>query len=324
MEVHFYLPEKYSPDSARQEAWKQGKMTVLEQGGKIASAQAWIFQTWLALTQSGFPAKLTHEVPESGLLVSLTGFFGDEQKFSPDVFFAGIVADFVPHPGAQAHIVQNSAHARRLGNALFMPHWPHPNLIARDPARGEVFEKVRFYGDASNLAPELRDPGWARRCREELGVDFTVCAADQWHDYREADCAVAVRDFSSAAHLHKPATKLYNAWLAEVPFVGGVESSYASDGTSGENFLRAGTAEELFRQIARLKQDGELRRQIIQAGREAGRAFSAAATTERWRELLGTTLRKQAEEYLLTNNGKRRVRSLINRSRVWLDRRFRS
>ena len=49
MEFHFYLPESYLPDADRQEAWRCGHITRLEKSGKIASAQCWIFQTWLAL-----------------------------------------------------------------------------------------------------------------------------------------------------------------------------------------------------------------------------------------------------------------------------------
>ena len=72
MEVHFYLPERYLPDSDRQEAWRSGKITRLEEGGKIACAQCWIYQTWLALERSGFPVRLTHSIPSDGTLVTLT------------------------------------------------------------------------------------------------------------------------------------------------------------------------------------------------------------------------------------------------------------
>ena len=63
MEFHFYLPERYLPDTDRREAWRSGKITRLEEGGKIACAQCWIFQTWLALEQSGFPGHLVHSMP---------------------------------------------------------------------------------------------------------------------------------------------------------------------------------------------------------------------------------------------------------------------
>ncbi len=57
MQVHFYLPESYLPDPGRQEAWRSGKITRLEEAGKIACAQCWIYQTWLALERSRLSSK---------------------------------------------------------------------------------------------------------------------------------------------------------------------------------------------------------------------------------------------------------------------------
>ena len=147
MEFHFYLPERYLPDTDRQEAWRSGKITRLEEGGKIACAQCWIFQTWLALERSGFPAHLTHSMPSEGVLVTLTSCVGADFRAPDRVFFAGIVADYLAHPQAHLHVVQNAAHMRRLWNAAFIPLWPHPNLIPRDPARSDRFENVCFFGD---------------------------------------------------------------------------------------------------------------------------------------------------------------------------------
>ena len=45
----------------------------------------------------------------------------------------------------------------------------------------------------SNLARELTDRRWHRKLKDELGLDFVVCGADRWHDYREVDCVAAVR-----------------------------------------------------------------------------------------------------------------------------------
>ena len=162
MEVHFYLPERYLPDSDRQEAWRSGKITRLEEGGKIACAQCWIFQTWLALERSGFPAHLTHSVPSDGVLVTLTSCVDADFRPPDRVFFVGIVADYLAHPRAHLHIVQNAAHARRLWNSAFIPLWPHPNLIPRDPRARTGLKTFVSLGIIRILRAEMADQRLAK------------------------------------------------------------------------------------------------------------------------------------------------------------------
>ncbi len=323
MQVHLYLPERYLPDPGRQEAWKSGKITQLEEAGKIACAQCWIYQTWVALEQAGFPVNLTDTLPSEGILVALTSTVRGDFRVPDDVFFVGVVADYVAHPHAHLHLVQNGAHAQRLWNSAYMPLWPHPNLIPRDPAREARFENVCFFGESSNLARELADPGWQKRLRDELGLTFLVCGADRWHDYREADCVVAVRGFGRSPYLHKPATKLYNAWLAGVPFVGGSDSAYVADGRPGIDFLRAVTLDDLFAHVRRLREQPSLRKQLVAAGGVSVKNFSFEATLDRWKRLLGKTVPELAGRWRRQSEAKRRVVRGLQTVSVWLDTRLR-
>ena len=322
MEVHFYLPEKYLPDSARQEAWKEGRITTLEQGGKVASAQSWVYQTWVALQRAGVAVNLTAEIPEEGILIGLSGFFGDDFRAPGDVFFAGIVADYLPHPGAHLHILQNPAQARRLGHSTYMPHWPHPNLIPRDASRGGTFETICFFGDAQNLASELQEPAWLEQL-EAMGLRLVVCSADRWHNYHDADCVIAIRGFGRSTYLHKPATKLYNAWLAGVPLIGGMDSAYAGDGRAGLNFLQASSPQELLTQLGRLQADVTVRQNLVASGHEASRNFNSAAILERWKTLLEHDVQALARQWKERNALSRRVFSFSQATRVWLDRKLR-
>ncbi len=323
MQVHFYLPERYLPDSARQEAWRSGKITKLEEKGKIACAQCWIYQTWLALERSGFPVSLTHSIPAEGILVALTNSLVADFRVPEQVFLVGVVADYLADARAHLHLVQNKVHARRLRNSAFMPLWPHPNLLPRDPARLDRFENVCFFGESSNLAPELADTRWQTKLRNELGLSFIVGGADRWHDYREADCVVAVRGFGRATYLHKPATKLYNAWLAGVPFIGGMDSAYAVDGEPGRDFLQAARPGELLGHLRRLQEDPTLRKQLVAAGAISGRAFSSEATLHRWKQLLGETVPELAAGWRNKSSSRRRAFSTFQTASVWLDTRLR-
>jgi hypothetical protein len=324
MQVSFYLPEKYLPDSARQEAWKSGTITTLEEGGKIASAQAWIYQTWLELYSIGCPVELTHTIPADGILITLAGCVGTDFRPGPGLYFADIVADSLPHPGAHCHLVQNAAHARLLPRSIFTPHWPQPNLLPRDPERGNRFETLGFYGAESNLAPELRDPAWQARLRSDTGLSLQVLGATHWHDYRITDCVLAVRSFDSRPHLRKPSTKLYNAWLAGVPFVGGMDSAYQADGEAGTNYLAVSSLAELDRELRQLAGDEDRRRRLVEAGRQRGEKFHQAATRQRWKELVTTQLPAAAEEWSRRSPASKKLFSLSQATFAWLDHRRRA
>ncbi len=324
MEVFFYLPEKYLPDATRQKAWKSGAITTLEEGGKIACAQCWIYQTWLALEKSGCHVNLVHTLPDRGVLVTLSGCVAENFRPGPHLFFADIVADFVPHPAAHLHILQNAIHAQRLPQSVFMPLWPHPNLLPRNPERGDRFENLGFFGDVSNLAPELRDAVWQKSLHDQTGLTLQIVGADRWHDYRETDCVLAIRGFGRSPYLHKPATKLYNAWLAEVPFVGGGDSAYRGDAEPGREYLAAGSLTELNLYLNRLQTDSNFRNELVKAGVRKSRQFDRPAILERWRVLVENTLPEAAARWTEKSGLERRIFSLAQGARVWIDRRWRS
>ncbi|MCX6970091.1 MAG: glycosyltransferase [Verrucomicrobia bacterium] len=300
MRVTFYLPEKYLPGGPDQEAWKSGSIRNLEESGKIACAQCWIYQTWVALEAAGVPCGLSSEIPADGILLALSGFFNDSWRPPKGVFFADIVADFLPHPAAHLHIVQNRAHAGRLPRSVFMPLWTQPNLVPRDPARGAVFENVCFLGDPCNLAPALRESAWLERLRSIPSLRLDVRRADRWHDYSDVDCSLAIRDFSRSRQLHKPATKLYNAWLAGVPFIGGNDSAYAADGRSGADYLKAASPEEVLAHLQRLREDPTFRSALVANGRKSGKEFTREKTLHRWERLVKETLPELAGRFATT------------------------
>ena len=99
-------------------------------------------------------------MPEEGTIVTLSNFLHPNFRASNKQFVAAAVADFLPHAGAQIQILQNAAHARLFLGSVFIPHWPQPNLIPRDPARGDRFETLAYFGDSQNLAVEKSPGSW--------------------------------------------------------------------------------------------------------------------------------------------------------------------
>ncbi len=150
-----------------------------------------------------------------------------------------------------------------------------------------------------------------------------IKSADQWHDYSNVDAVIAIRDFSRARQLHKPATKLYNAWLAQVPFIGGNDSAYRSDGRPGVDYLIAQSPEQVLEHLRKLKEDPAFRAHLIQNGFESGKKFNRSATLERWKSLIQETLPGLAFQWQKKSPSQRACYLLAQRAFCWFDRKLR-
>lgn len=323
MKTYFYIPEHHLPSKERREEWMAGRIPPLLEGGKSASVQAWIFQTWAELGTS-VDAALVTELPSSGAIITLSNLLPEAFRASQDQFIAAVVADFLPHPGAQLQIVQNAAHARRLPGSVFMPHWPQPNMVARDPQRGERFETAAFFGDPANLPPELADPGFASRLRSETGLRLEIRGSDRWHDYSDIDLVFAIRDFSRARHLHKPATKLYNAWLAGIPLIGGGDSAFAAEAQVGLDFLNARSADECIRLVKHLRDNPSLRDRIAESGQKKSASRSRDAVREKWGKFCAEELPEQVRRWHEKSRLRKNLFWAAQKSLFFIDRKFRS
>jgi len=323
VKLHFYIPEHHLPSKERRTEWMNGRIPPLLEAGKSASVQAWIFQTWAELGAS-VDTSLVTELPSSGAIITLSNLLPEGFRASSRQFVAAVVADFLPHSGAQLQIVQNAAHAQRLPGSVFMPHWPQPNLIPRDPSQGERFETAAFFGDSSNLLPELVAPGFATRLQNETGVRLEMRGADRWHDYSDIDLVLAIRDFSEARHLHKPATKLYNAWIAGVPLIGGRDSAYAAEAHSGSDYFAAHSAEECIRLIKQLRDNPSLRDSIVKSGQKKSASRSRDAVRRMWGNFCSVELPGRVQQWEGKSRLGKRLFWAAQESLFMLDRKFRS
>lgn len=318
------MPAALLPSKERWNSWERGEHQVLEEQGKVACAQCWIFQTWLYLRAAGIDVSLVHEIPREGIVVAITGNIPASLTSHRGLFVAGVVADGSPHPKAQLQIVQNAAHAQRLPRSLFMPLWTQPGLIPRNADRSEKLERVAFFGDRGNLAPELLASGWMDELRKRVGATLEVRSAERWHDYSDVDAVIAIRDFRCGLQLHKPATKLHNAWLAAVPFIGGSDSAYAANGTPGADYLVARTPGEALSHLERLKHDKIFRNSITEQGRKKSLDFNRQAITERWRKLVVEVLPALAEQRAGQPEWRNLCENAVMRGVLWADLKFRS
>ena len=307
-QISFCLPEECIPDLDCEQAWKEGKLVPRIE---FTMFYSWIYQSWQRLQQAGITCSLSTKLLEPGVIITLGNYLttslGLDTMMPKETFLVDVTADRAPHPGAQLHVVENKMQSRLLPHAIFIPHWPQRGLIPRDPSRGLRFENVVFFGEPKNLAPELRSKEWQQRLSQELGISFYLQGNQGWHDYSNVDAVIAIRSFSSSRYLNKPATKLYNAWHAGVPFIGGRDTAYATDGRAGIDYLVATSPEEILSHLQQLKENPNLRASLVQEGSLSAKKFTQEVILEHWKKLIQETIPKNVAAWQKKSKLSRRL-----------------
>lgn len=292
--IYFYLSESELPETLPEKA---------QQFRPKNGIQSWTVQTYLRLKEDGFPCELTTKMPESGIVLAHRVSLKYNLKPGPRLMFVCFKGDRDFHPYAQLHIVQNVAemqvesmvrrspgqdrHGVSAQKNYYMPHWPQPGLIPRDPSRGEQFENVVYFGILHNLAPELKESSWRDRL-SALDLHWMMERRwECWHDYSNVDAIVAVRSFNNLNNYSwKPATKLYNGWHAGVPVILGCDSAFRSERLSELDYLEVNSLEELISALTRLRDDVGLRQGMIENGRVRALETEPAMLVKGWRDFL--------------------------------------
>ena len=277
--IRFYLPDPIPPDmpSSPDVYWLgfRGKMR--------SGVYAWIVQTFQWLQRAGFPCELTSEIPTDGIFVAHRKSVPRGFIAPPGVLFVCLRADATFHPYAHLHVVLNRRTLGRWYPSFYMPHWPQPGLLPRDPARGDRWENAAFFGDPASFTSEMTGAAWEETLRE-LELRWHFVPPEKWHDFREVDVIVAARSFDNHRHENKPPTKLFNAWRAGVPAVLGRESAFQQERRSDLDYLEVHSFGEVIEALRRLKNDPELRRAMAANGLERGKESDPERTTKRWQE----------------------------------------
>jgi hypothetical protein len=295
--IYFYIPPSYFPQTlpkSADEPWQGFAMGI----------HAWTLQTYLRLQADGFSCQLVQEFPQRGIVILHRNALRACPNLKPgrDILLVCLKAELPPYPFAQLHVVQNPNETRTFPGSYFLPHWTQPGLIGRNSERGDRFESVAFFGHEVNLAPELKHPSWQEQLAA-LGLrwqplinrnrwDKSEAINPQWHDYSVVDVVVAVRSFNHQQlqrHRHyrsKPATKLYNAWLAGVPAILGGESAYQAERQSPLDYLEVSSPDELLAALKHLRDNPSLREAMVRQGQARAREIHPTATTAQWRKFL--------------------------------------
>ncbi|HEY9764286.1 MAG TPA: hypothetical protein V6D07_17285, partial [Trichocoleus sp.] len=269
---------------------------------------AWTLQTYLRLTAAGLPCQLVPGLPEEGVVFVHSNVLQAERVFqpSPKRLIVSFKADVLPGATAQIQVVQNPQEADARTHCYWLPHWPQPGLQPRHPQRGNQLQNVAFFGHINNLADELASLDW-KAALADLGLCWwprlsghhwsqQVDLPSNWHDYQEVDVIVAVRSFQvtdirrTRNYGNKPATKLYNAWLAGVPAILGSESAYRAERQSDLDFLEVNSLDDVLVALRRLQNEQGLYKAMVTNGLERAKAVSPEAIATRWLTFIETVV----------------------------------
>lgn len=212
---------------------------------------------------------------------------------SPNAFVVAVRADFRRRPWAHYHIVQNRAQLQ--ADTSYVCLWPQPDLLPRMATR-EGVQTLAFVGQASGNLAWTIDAWKALFANDNL--EFRVPDSSNWHDLRELDILIAVRSFDDAPYNGKPPSKLINAWLAGIPFIGGADSAYAQIGIDGVDYIKARTPDEVVAAVRRLSHDPELYRSMVVNGARAVRNYTVNATRESWVQVIDGPIRERYRRWL--------------------------
>jgi len=255
----------------------------------------WIVSSYLKLKRFGLDVKIVDSlVPDAINVCFLDAVIRNPR--SHECFIVVTQADRSYLNWGEFTLAQSPAQIRGERSCL-IDHWPQPGLMPRRPDRGTEIRRIGYTGHPGNLA----EPFHAESFRRELaniGVEFVVRGApSEWHDYRDLDLHLAVRDGSRLWIDTKPATKLIHSWLAECPGLLGPEPSFQFCGEDGVDYVEVREPHDVLAAVVRLRRDPDLYRSMQLRGREKARGRDEQGVCRQWAAVLAGPVRREFESW---------------------------
>lgn len=306
-QINFYIPQRYWPSTGFPASINDYHLNF---DSETKEGQlVWTLQTFLYLKKFNFPCKLTNAIPPDGVIIAHREFLPGKLMPNSKQLFVCIKADRYKHPFAQLHIVQNPTDDLDvIWQRYYLPHWPQGRLIPRDGKREDRFENIAYFGSEIELAQEIRRSSWEKRINS-LGLTWhQVTEKDRWNDYSYVDAILAVRSFDkNSTYNYKPASKLFNAWLAGVPAILGCESAYRVEGKNGVNYIEVSNVEEAIFALKRLKDDISFRHLIVKGCLIQAEQKNPEKIIEKWQNFLINKVIPEYEKWTKLNSIQRGI-----------------
>jgi len=247
----------------------------------------WIVQTYLILKAAGAPVSLVGNFSKKSINVAHVVTLKNLAR-PRGCFVLGVRADYPRIRWCKHYIVQNKTQID--SNSTWVPHWPQPGLITRDPSRASRVEKIGYFGRAVNHYTRFfrKASGWFKVKQEiqgvceALGLDLVHRDMSSWNDYSDIDVVVGLRSFGKESYDTKPPSKLINSWISGSVFVGGNDSSFQQIGVPGKDYIICLDQKTLFHELGKLQNNTSYFEKFSDAGSQSISKFSRDSIIQSW------------------------------------------
>lgn len=275
--------------------------------------ECWILQTYIRLSRLGLTAQLSNHCVPSAVNICFNSELRNGLRCE-NCFIIGVRADYPSVKKADLQIVQNKA---QIGeDSFWLPLWPQSGILKRSRlGKPHHVRRVAYFGrNVNHYTRILREAsGWFKvrqavlNACNDLQLELVERTSGDWNDFSDIDVAVGIRSFGRRGYDTKPASKLINAWLAGVPFVGGADSAFLQIGSPGFDYLRVTSAEELAMSLERLKSEPDFYNSIVDRGKVMSAPYDHEQIGQLWLGLLkGEVLARYSEWLSVGTSGRRR------------------
>lgn len=282
--VHFVCPDAFVWPELLQDPFAALDPEVLQMRC-VNGLDCWVLRTYYELRMAGYTASVGPRLMRDHVNVVGVRSFGRRQRD---------VGSFVVAPRLDAHhpalanfVIQQNGLTPPDRNSGHIAHWVQPNILPRDQRRGGALKTIVYKGALTNLDAHFRSDSFrnalaAMDVQLVLDSEGDVTSAGGWGDYRQADAVLAVRNLTRYDARYKPASKLVNAWWAEVPALLGPEPAFQELRQSPLDYFEIRSVEDVLRAVAQLKAEPDRYRAMIDNGRQRRVAFSTEQNLRDW------------------------------------------
>lgn len=285
--VHFVCPtERIWPELVRGAFEELAPETL--QVRCVDGLDCWITRTYYELRCAGYAVTIGPDLNRNGVNVAGIRVFGRKQRD---------VGSFVVIPRLDAHhpmlanfVISQNGLIPSVCNSGHVSHWGQPGIRPRDERRGTDLRRIAYKGAVTNLDPQFCSDA-CRDALAKLDVALVLDTVDEdtgtqsWGDYQHVDAVLAVRNLTKYDAFYKPASKLVNAWWADVPALLGPEPAFQELRRSALDFIEIISVEDVLAAVSLLKAEPQRFEAMVNNGRVRRGAYSTQQTVKAWVDL---------------------------------------
>ncbi len=242
-------------------------------------------------------------------------------------FVVSVAGEYRLLAWAHAHIVQNKKQEKNP-NKLWIPHWGQPGLIPRSPDR-KAIKTIAYAGNLNRLSVRRNRflSKFARFGRyfegtkgtdfwkdeaKRIGLRFKLMTYPNWNDYSDVDILLGIRSYDKETYDYLPPTKLFNAWQAGIPFIGGCDSAFEQVGRPGRDYIQVKNHKEALQEIQRLRNDTGYYQGFVEAGRQKIPSYTRGEIAKFWIRILSEKISALYEEWRQRSSWSRSIHIQMN------------